>query len=489
MATEKLKSITRRLLPKGRFARSASLLAGGTAAGQLIIVAASPILTRLYSPEDFGALAVFTSLLGTLGVIASLRYQLAIPLPESNKEAANVTVLSLVIVLAMVLITALIAIPFRHSIAEALNTPLIAEYIWLVPLGLLLLGTYEVCNYWAIRNRAFGTIAQTKLTQSLGMVGVQIGGYALGPIALLAGRIFGQAAGMYRLGALIINSRDQFLAVRPSGIKASLKNYRSFPLISTWSGLSGAGGTHLPPILIAIILGPVATGLYALTHRVLSLPVGVISKSIGDVFYSEAIEAKASGNLGALVTDIYSKMVRSSLPIAVVLIFSAPDVFRILFGDNWARSGELASWMTLWIFFQFVTTPPGRVFLILDRHGYALLFQLSLLLVTTLSIVIGGFWSEDLITIMAMLALGRSAVYCLRFWKILNLVGERFKKIWTPILASFPYAILCSLPAIYSTALIGANNTNSYLTSSLFLVSALMATIPSFKLFIAKGTD
>ena len=123
----KLTDTARRLLPKNHFARSVGILAGGTAAGQAIIVAASPILTRLYTPEDFGVLAVYASLLSILGVVASLRYELAIPLPESDEEAANVTVLSLVVVLGMALVTAAIALPFRQPIAEALNTPVLTR--------------------------------------------------------------------------------------------------------------------------------------------------------------------------------------------------------------------------------------------------------------------------------------------------------------------------------------------------------------------------
>ena len=96
-----MKQTLKKILPKNRFARSVSFLAGGTAAGQAITVLAAPLLTRLYSPEDFGLLAVYTSLLMTIGVIASLRYQLAIPLPKSDEEAAHVVVLSLFIVLGI----------------------------------------------------------------------------------------------------------------------------------------------------------------------------------------------------------------------------------------------------------------------------------------------------------------------------------------------------------------------------------------------------
>jgi len=483
MSIEKLKIIVRKLLPKSRFARSVSLLVGGAAAGQAVIVGASPILTRLYSPEDFGVLAVFASLLGILSVVASLRYQLAIPLPDCEKGAANVTVLSLIMVLGMTLLTAVVVIPLRQPIAETLNVPLLANYIWLLPLGLMLTGVYEVFNYWAIRKKAFSAIAQTKLSQSLGMVGVQIGGHAMGPIALLIGRVVGQAAGIFKLVKIIIDNRGQFKNVTITGLVASFKTYRSFPLVSTWSALSSAGGAQLPAIFIAMIISPAAAGFYALTSRVMSLPIGVISKSMGDVFYSEAVDANSQGKLGSLVVDIYSKMVSVGLPIAVVLIFAAPEVFRVLFGESWARSGELASWMTLGVFFQFATTPPGRVFLILERHGYALLFQLLFLLTTAISIVVGGLWFADLIAIIAILALGRSLVYCFRFWKILNLVGEKFDKLWLPLIKSLPYAALCSLPAIYAVEIYGAEGDDIYVKLALFGLSGLMAIIPSIKLY------
>ena len=483
MPTKKLRATIQRFLPKSRFARSVSLLAGGAAGGQAIVVLASPILTRLYSPEDFGVLAVFASMLSILAIVASLRYQLAIPLPKDDEDAANVTILSLMAVLCVALIIAIVVIPMRQLIANSLNIPLLADYIWLLPLGLLLMGIYEVFNYWAIRKKAFGAIAQTKLTQSVGMVGVQISGYAFGPIALLIGRIVGYAAGLWKLGVKLIDDRKCFANVSVSGIKQSLKGYRSFPLISTWSGLSSAGGSQLPPIMIAVIIGPAAAGLYALTHRVLSLPVGVISKSVGDVFYGEAIEAKLNDRLGPLVVDIYFKMVTASLPIAVFLIVSAPQIFQLVFGDNWAQSGELASWMTFWVFFQFITTPPGRVFLILERHGYALLFQMAFLLTTLVSIIIGGFLFDDIIAMMAVLALGRSVIYCVRFLKILNLVGEKSSKMWSPIFSNLPYSILSSVPAVIGLEMLATSGGQTSVILSLFFLSMMMSVIPSIRLF------
>ncbi|HOX23097.1 MAG TPA: hypothetical protein PLL10_06490, partial [Elusimicrobiales bacterium] len=98
--TYKLAAFFTRLLPKESFARGVAVLAGGTAIGQGLVLALSPVVSRLYTPDDFGTLAVYASFLGIATVIVSLRYEIAIPLPEDDKVAANLLGLSLLLALA-----------------------------------------------------------------------------------------------------------------------------------------------------------------------------------------------------------------------------------------------------------------------------------------------------------------------------------------------------------------------------------------------------
>jgi hypothetical protein len=49
-------------LAKGGFLKAIAKLSGATVLGQIISVLSSIILTRLYSPADFGVLGVFTAL-------------------------------------------------------------------------------------------------------------------------------------------------------------------------------------------------------------------------------------------------------------------------------------------------------------------------------------------------------------------------------------------------------------------------------------------
>lgn len=455
-----------KLLPKNRFARSVSVLAGGTAAGQLIVISASPILTRLYSPEDFGLLAVYGGILGILSVIASLRYQLAIPLPESDTDGASVAVLSLLMVLIFTIITAIAVYFFGDQLVGFLNAPGLAPYLWMVPLGVILVGVYQVFQYWALRTKEFSNIARTRLTQSLGMVFTQIGGYALGPLALLLGRVVGQSSGIMTLcrSALRRSSHD-FAQTTWSSIKSSAVYYRHFPTVSIWTGLASSGGVNLPPILIAAFLGVGPAGMFSLAHRVLSQPMAIIGRAVGDALYRQAAEANRDGTLGQAVNRVYSGLSLLALPPAMALLLIIPDVFIFVFGDSWSIAGEVGRWMIPWLYFQLVVTPSTRVYPILGLHGVALRFQLSLLISTVFSILVGGLIYNSLIVSVALMSVINSFIYSWRAAYTFGLVGLKKRSSIYVFIKACPSALFCCLPilvltlhykSIFQAGLIGA---------------------------------
>ena len=76
------------ILPKGRFARSVAVVTAGAALGQGLVLVSAPLLTRLYTPADFGVLAVYGSLVSLVAVVSAMRYELAIALPGYDKAVA-----------------------------------------------------------------------------------------------------------------------------------------------------------------------------------------------------------------------------------------------------------------------------------------------------------------------------------------------------------------------------------------------------------------
>lgn len=399
------KRTLRRILPRSRFVRSVSVLAGSTAASQALLILASPLLTRLYSPDDFGLLAVFAALLGVVGVLASLRYQLAIPLPESDHEAAHVAVAGLVAVLFTAMVSVLVVALFGDAVAHVVGAPDLAPYMWLLPVGVLALGIYQVFKYWSIRTRAFTEVAKSNLTQSVSLVAVQLGAFALGPLALLVGQVAGQSAGATRLSVLGLRDRsDAFRKVRLSGIWKAAIRYRDFPIYSTWGAIFNKAGSQLPPVLFAALFNPAAAGIYFLAHRVLAMPMQLIGRAIADVFMSDAAEAKRNGLLSKLVINLHTKLATIAVPPALVLVLTGPELFEIAFGGDWRNAGVFAQWMTPWVYLVFVTSPLSTVFSVLEKQGQEMVFQFILLTSRVASLFLGAMIG-DLTAAVALFAL------------------------------------------------------------------------------------
>ena len=441
------KTAIRALLPKNAFARGVSVLVGCTASAQILLVLAAPILTRLYTPEDFGLLAVYASLLALIGVISSLRYELAIPLPEDDIEAANVAVLSLLLVAISTALTAVLVLMLGTSIAELLGVPVLANYLWLLPLGVLLSGAYSVFNYWSVRTKRFSTIAQTKLTQAIATLVIQLATFKFGGIGLLLGQVAGQSAGTTSLARPAL-AMQVFKKVSWNGMKNALVRYQRFPIFTTWSGLANTAGHQLPPIMFSAFFSAGAAGLYALAHRILMLPSSLIGTAIGSVFLSHAAEAHRKEGLGDLYEKLQDKLIRIGLPPAIILVFVGPSLFALVFGESWRSAGQFAQWLAAGVFAGFVVSPLSMVFSILEKQDTGLVLQLNLFFLRLAAIVIGASFSNLFLTV-ALYSAASLLGYLAYIVVMSRMTRVSIWRFWVPFTMNLGYSLLAISPLAF----------------------------------------
>lgn len=370
----KLKSRISQLLPKNRMVRGIGVLVGGTASAQLLAILAAPVLTRLYSPDDFGLLAVFTALLAFFTVIASGRYELTIPLPESDQDAANITFLGFVIVLFTTLLSLILFLIWPHEIAHVLSAPELAGLLWLIPFGVFFVGCYQLFNKWAVRTKSYRHISRTRIYQSLGTLGIQLGAFKIGGSALLVGHATGQGIGATGL-ALSALRRAEFRHCNWKDMWRQARRYRDFPIYSTWTALFNTASLQLAPVVLVASFGTVIAGLYALTLRVLSIPGSLIGNAVGSVFLSEAPAASRSGSLAELVSTFHSRLAMAGSVPLVILLFFGPELFQLVFGGEWRQAGIYAQWMAPWIYLQFQWSPLSMIASVLELQREALVSQ------------------------------------------------------------------------------------------------------------------
>ena len=358
-------------LPKGALKRAVTVSVTGAALGQLIVLAASPLVTRLYTPQDFGVLGVFSALLGILGIAVSLRYELAIPLAEDAASVANLLALSL---LATLLVSSLIGLalwPWGEEITRWFNAEPLYPLLWLLPVGLIATGCARSLTHWAIRRQAFGRISRNQISRSLGRVVAQIGFglLALGPLGLLVGQIIGQSAGISTLALAFYRSEGRTLrAIRLGEMARAAARFSNLPTLATGAALLNNGGRLAPALLVATLYGVEVAGWFALAQRILQAP-DFLSVAVARVYLGEA-PRRARGGEGMYAlfkATSWRLLVFGILSLGAVIV-AGPQLFALVFGSVWMEAGRFAQLLAIATLGQLVTSTVSQTLTVLGRQ-------------------------------------------------------------------------------------------------------------------------
>lgn len=360
--------------------RSIGVLVSGTAVAHGITALAMPISTRLYSPTDFAAASVFSSLVGILVVASCLRFEMAIPLPADDDEAVNLLALSVGSVVAT---SALVAITLHLLSPEALASlgqPGLVPYLWLLPFALVIGGLNLALQMWFVRRRGFGPIARSRVVQSAGAAGGQLGlgvaGFA--PLGLLVGQMLNYGAGAVTLGVgLLMKERAVLSRVSLRGMVRAGRAHHRFPRYSIWEALANSAAIHLPILLIAALAAGPEAGFLALAIFLLQAPMALIGTSVGQVYLSGAPEAMRNGRLAEFTRDMMGRLIQLATGPLLFAAIVSPTAFGLVFGHQWERSGVLVAWMAPWFLMQFISSPVSTVLNVTGRQVTALMLQVS----------------------------------------------------------------------------------------------------------------
>lgn len=369
-------------------------LVTGTAGGRLIALAALPIATRLYSPEDFATLATYLGVVSIVAVAACLRLDIAIPLAESEDDAANLLVLALCSALGVSAFALALTILAPTALAKALGRPELAPHLWLLPLGVLMTASYSALQFWATRARRFGTIAWTRITQAAMGVGVLLGlGWAgIAPLGLLMGTMLSSSAGGIRLGLEAWRRDGRLLkVVSIPAMRATLKRHRRYPIYSTPEALANTAGIHLPVILIAAFASA-ETGFLLLAMQIMNTPTNLLGSSIAQVYMSRAPQEMQAGRLATFTLQMVHRLIQIGVGPLIFAGLLAPLMFPLVFGAEWARAGQIVAWLTPWMILKLVGSSISMVLHQTGRQHWAMALQVLGLVMRVGAVVAAGLW-------------------------------------------------------------------------------------------------
>lgn len=356
----------------------------GSGVGQAIALAVSPILTRVYTPEDFGLLTVFIAVISVTGTFVVFRLEAAIPLPESDRVAAAIAWVGLTVGGLLSLALGLLGPVLAAPVARWVGNADLAAVWWWVAAATFAIVLDKVLLTWMVRERRYRALAARNMLQGVGQGGGQVGlGFTtFQPVGLIVGWIIGRVAalgGLFSAGGLF---RQGMPGAREWA--SAVVRYRRFPLVASWAALLNTLGQQAPFLVISAYYGSVTIGLLGLTVRVITAPVTLIGQAVSRVFQGEGADAVRRGDrpLRPIITANVRALAAIAVPMAVLALLAAPPMFEVIFGAQWRQAGVFAQILALAYAAQLIVSPISQTLLILERQGEQLAWDAFRMVVT-----------------------------------------------------------------------------------------------------------
>jgi|GEM_PF-3615474 len=321
-------------------------LASGLAIAQAIPLLFSPVLSRLFTPDDYAILAILIAMLNIIYEITTLRYDRAIVIAKSNESAKNI----LFACFFITLIVGLLIFPFStHVYSDYLieDDPSSLQILsYLTPFILTFMGMTMASGFWFQRIKAHKVIVANKIVQMSSITFISV---LLGYWGIKNGLVWGYFIGwtilflftFFQLFRTKVNPLTDFDLPL---LKSSLKEHNVFPKYNTLPGLFNAMAMSLPVFIIIDYYGTNEGGNFNMCRQMLLLPVGFISSSFSQVYYRRITEAKEEGKkIFPLLKQMLFPVIYISIPMLLSIYFFGPEIFSWVLGSNWLLSGEYAS--------------------------------------------------------------------------------------------------------------------------------------------------
>lgn len=365
---------------KSEFFRNVSTLAVGTAGGQALLVLVSPILSRIYSPAEFGIFGAILSLAAPLTTIGCLKYSYAVVLEKEDNKASNLLLLCLLLVLGMVCVNFLLIAGLGDLVLGYLEKDVPWHFLLLVPVIVFIEGISETTSAWANRYKRYRTIAASAICRPATTAGVQIalGLAAWGATGLIIGRMMGIAtgAGIMLWRIVRFDLRRILSAFNWATLREMAQKHRNFPLFSTPRELLVALSGSLPSILLVALFSPEVAGAYWFTVRLMSMPASVVGDAVRKVAYQKLTVLYHDGaNLFSYVVKMTLPLVALSLPVALIIVLFGPELFSFVFGKDWFNAGVYARFIVFWSLASFCNAAISSLIAIYGLQKHFLLIE------------------------------------------------------------------------------------------------------------------
>lgn len=376
---------------KSRLRYSIFILFSGSIIAQMITVAVSPIITRLFTPEAFGQFALYLTYVGIGTVLATLKLEAAFLLPRSFGKARTIfqTALLSAVLAGIVLFIAI-------ALCDILFKDL-PVWAWILPIGIVFNAMMVLTVQWLNRLRMYRLMSLGRIFQStiVAVGSITAGYFSVGALGLIEAHVFGA------LLLLIVWRRYLPEFKNASIMRKVLKAYHAFPVYTMPHALIGAFSSAVPVLLLTPHFGAGVVGLYALGARVLQVPANMLAQAISNVFNKEAsAQLHRKRPILPLVHKIAKGVSLPLMAVAVILAIFAPQAFAFIFGEQWREAGEYVSALVPMVFFTFFSSLFSFIPILFKSQKKSLKIEIAALIAKSTGLLIGIVMNDVMLSML-----------------------------------------------------------------------------------------
>jgi lipopolysaccharide exporter len=393
------------------------MLLGGSGSGQLLAILLSPLITRLFTPEELTASEQFTMLFNILAVVVTGKYEFAVMAPKSDHDARHLVRLSLRLAAIGSLVLGVLCIMWGDVFARWLNSPELGEWIWLLPLSVFGFALFNVFNYWFSRQKNYRVAGFSKAVYSLAgePSKVLMGWAGLGTFGLLAGITIGHlAAGWYIVSRFIRSVPARFADLSDRRERELAREYIDFPKYTIWGSIFNRTAQWAHVGLFSAFYGLEVVAFMALSRRIFMTPLNVLSNSFSQVFYQRIHDIDDALRLRAFYWKMFRYFMLAAAGLIGVVWLIPASLVEWVFGSGWGETMHYLRILCFWFAFNFVSSSLSFISYRLNLQRFTFVMDLLHLLLMLASVQ--GAWMAGMDAYQAVIALSATKVIYLSIY-------------------------------------------------------------------------
>ncbi len=377
---------------KSEFFKNASVLLSSNVIAQVIALAIYPLLTRLYSPEDFGEFSLFLTITSFLTILSTCRYEYAIVLPKEEKKALALLNLCVRINILLFVVLMLVSFFFKEAVAILFQSKVLKIWLPLIPVLVLVSGLWQAWSYYLTRLKRFKKIALYNVSQSAFNTSLKygLGVFGYTNAGLVFATIIGQSIALLLNLFSSCNTMKSVLSVETDAVRNVAKEYNNFLKFELPHAAINFFSSSLPIVLLTPFFDLTLIGFFSLCITIGFRPINVFCNSMYQVLYQKVVMLVSNGeSISGVLKKYVSKILISVLlPFVLVFVFASP-IFEFLFGSEWKLASNYFKPLMPWFFVIIFASSLSFLPKVFSKQKQAMYIEIIYVLLRLAALVFG----------------------------------------------------------------------------------------------------